>query len=134
MLARIRRGRPSARGRLRVYLGMAPGVGKTYRMLEEGHRRAGARHRRRGRLRRDPRAAAHGRARSTAWRSFPRRRIEYRGVVVEEMDTDAIIARNPDVALVDELAHTNVPGLGAREALAGRRGASATPASTSSAR
>ena len=104
------RRRRAGAGRLRIYLGMAPGVGKTYRMLEEGHRRVGARHGRRRRLRRDPRRDRVRRSCSTASRSCPRRRIEYRGVVVEEMDTDAVLARDPTVALVDELAHTNVPG------------------------
>ena len=115
------RSRASGRGRLRVYLGMAPGVGKTYRMLEEGHRRVGARHRPRRRLRRGPRPA-HTLELLDGLEIVPRRRIEYRGVVVEEMDTDAVIARDPTVALVDELAHTNVPGSAARQALGGRRG------------
>ena len=109
MLARIKSDDVGGRGRLRVYLGMAPGVGKTYRMLEEGHRR----------LARGTDVAvgfveAHGRPRTAelldGLEIVPRRRIEYRGVVIEEMDTDALIARNPTVALVDELAHTNVPG------------------------
>ncbi len=73
---------------------------------------ARARHGRRGRLRRGARSPAHRSSCSTGSRSCPRRRIEYRGVVVEEMDTDAVIARTPTVALIDELAHTNVPGLG----------------------
>jgi two-component system sensor histidine kinase KdpD len=109
MLARVKSEATSARGRLRVYLGMAPGVGKTYRMLEEGHRR----------LARGTDVAVgfiepHGRPLTAALMDgldlVPRRRVEYRGVVVEEMDLDAIIARNPTVALIDELAHTNVPG------------------------
>jgi two-component system sensor histidine kinase KdpD len=97
------------RGRLRVYLGMAPGVGKTYKMLEEGHRRIG-----RGTDLVVGFAEPHDRARTEALLEglevVPRRRIEYRGVVVEEMDTEAVLARRPTVALVDELAHTNVPG------------------------
>ena len=113
MLARIRSDAgttPSTgRGRLRVYVGMAPGVGKTYRMLEEAHRR----------LERGTDVVVgfvetHGRAKTAVLldglETVPRRRIEYRGVVVEEMDTDAVIARRPTVALIDELAHTNVPG------------------------
>jgi two-component system, OmpR family, sensor histidine kinase KdpD len=109
MLARVRSETQGERGRLRVYLGMAPGVGKTFRMLEEGHRR----------VERDTDLVvgfveAHGRPHTIelldGFEIVPRRRIEYRGVVVEEMDTDALIARNPTVALVDELAHTNVPG------------------------
>ena len=109
MLARIRRKAPRGRGRLRVYLGMAPGVGKTYRMLEEGHRRLG-----RGTDLVVGFVEPHGRPNTAALLDgleiVPRRRIEYRGVVVEEMDTDAILARMPTVALIDELAHTNVPG------------------------
>ena len=88
---------------------MAPGVGKTYRMLEEGHRRRRPRHRPRRRLRGGARAAAH-RGAARRLEVVPRRRVEYRGVVVEEMDTDAVIARAPTVALIDELAHTNAPG------------------------
>ncbi len=97
------------RGRLRVYLGMAPGVGKTYRMLEEGHRRI-----ERGTDLVVGFVETHGRPGTAALidglEVVPRRRVEYRGVVVEEMDTDAVIARRPEVALIDELAHTNAPG------------------------
>ncbi len=107
MLARI--GGSHERGRLRVYLGMAPGVGKTYRMLEEGHRRL-----KRGTDLVVGFVEPHGRPETAklldGLEIVPRRRIEYRGVVVEEMDTDAIIARSPTVALIDELAHTNAPG------------------------
>jgi two-component system sensor histidine kinase KdpD len=109
MLARLRSEQASARGRLRVYLGMAPGVGKTYKMLEEGHRRLD-----RGTDVVVGYVETHGRSvvgqLVDGLEVVPRRRIDYRGVVVEEMDTDAIIARTPTVALVDELAHTNVPG------------------------
>jgi two-component system sensor histidine kinase KdpD len=111
MLARIRADTdgPGARGRLRLYLGMAPGVGKTYRMLEEGHRRVG-----RGTDLVVGFVEPHGRPHTIelleGLEVVPRRRIDYRGVVVEEMDTDAVIARQPTVALIDELAHTNVPG------------------------
>jgi two-component system sensor histidine kinase KdpD len=109
MLARIRDESPSGRGRLRVYLGMAPGVGKTYKMLDEGHRRVA-----RGTDLVVGFVEPHGRPRTIelleGLEIVPRRRIEYRGVVVEEMDTEAIIERHPTVALVDELAHTNVPG------------------------
>jgi two-component system sensor histidine kinase KdpD len=101
MLARIHADTAGARGRLRVYLGMAPGVGKTYRMLEEGHRRLA-----RGTDVVVGFVEPHGRPVTVV----PRRRLEYRGVVIEEMDTDAVIARNPTVALIDELAHSNVPG------------------------
>jgi two-component system sensor histidine kinase KdpD len=109
MLARIKSETPSGRGRLRVYLGMAPGVGKTYRMLEEGHRRLA-----RGTDLVVGYVEPHGRPHTVelldGLEIVPRRRIEYRGVVVEDMDTDAVIARAPTVALIDELAHTNVPG------------------------
>ena len=110
MLARTgSSGADGDRGRLRVYLGMAPGVGKTYRMLEEGHRRT-----ERGTDLVVGFVEAHGRPETekllAGLEIIPRRRVEYRGVVVEEMDTDAILARHPAVALVDELAHTNAPG------------------------
>jgi two-component system, OmpR family, sensor histidine kinase KdpD len=97
------------RGHLKLYLGFAAGVGKTYRMLEEAHAI-------------QKRHAdvvlgyieTHGRDETAALidglETVPRRRIEYRGVTIEEMDLDAIIARKPKVAVVDELAHTNVPG------------------------
>jgi two-component system sensor histidine kinase KdpD len=101
--------RQQQRGRLKVYLGFAAGVGKTYEMLQEGHR-----------LRRQGvdvvigLVETHGRAETTALveglEQVPRRRVEYRGVVLEEMDLDAVLARRPNVALVDELAHTNAPG------------------------
>jgi two-component system sensor histidine kinase KdpD len=109
MLARVTaEGRPE-RGRLRLYLGMAPGVGKTYRMLEEGHRRL-----ERGTDIVVGYVEVHARPRTAALLEgleiVPRIRVEYQGVQVEEMDTAAIIARHPEVALIDELAHTNVPG------------------------
>ncbi len=98
-----------ARGTLRIYLGAAPGVGKTFAMLGEGRRR-----RDRGT---DVVAAVvetHGREQTRAQigdlEVVPRHTIEYRGTSFEEMDVDAILARKPAVALVDELAHTNVPG------------------------
>jgi two-component system sensor histidine kinase KdpD len=109
MLARVRSEATDGRGRLRIYLGMAPGVGKTYRMLEEGHRRVA-----RGTDLVVGFVEPHGRQHTTelleGLEIVPRRRIEYRGVVIEEMNTDALLARNPTVALIDELAHTNVPG------------------------
>jgi two-component system sensor histidine kinase KdpD len=109
MLSRIRAETPSLRGRLRVYLGMAPGVGKTYKMLEEGHRRKA-----RGTDVVVGFVEAHGRPRTEelleGLEILPRRRIDYRGVIVDEMDPEAVIARHPTVALIDELAHTNVPG------------------------
>src|SRR5262245_13930156 len=109
MLARVRAEGATGRGRLRVYLGMAPGVGKTYRMLEEGHRRV-----ERGTDLVVGFVEAHGRPLTAqlleGLEIVPRRRIDYRGIVVEELDTDAVIERHPTVALIDELAHTNVPG------------------------
>jgi two-component system, OmpR family, sensor histidine kinase KdpD len=109
MLARLRDEGGGGRGRLRIYLGMAPGVGKTFRMLEEGHRRLA-----RGTDLVVGFVEPHGRPHTAelldGLELVQRRRIDYRGVVVEEMDTDAVLARRPTVALVDELAHTNVPG------------------------
>jgi two-component system, OmpR family, sensor histidine kinase KdpD len=109
MLARVRAEETDGRGRLRIYLGMAPGVGKTFRMLEEGHRRI-----HRGTDLAVGFVEAHGRPHTVelldGLEIVPRRRIEHRGVVIEEMDTEAVIARDPTVALIDELAHTNAPG------------------------
>src|SRR6201989_85179 len=105
-------GGPTARperGRLRIYLGSAAGVGKTYAMLGEGHRRA-----ERGADVVVGFAEAHGRPQTSALLDglevVPRRTLEYRGSMFEEMDLDAVLARHPEIALVDELAHTNVPG------------------------
>ncbi len=109
MLARVRAEATGGRGRLRIYLGMAPGVGKTYRMLEEGHRR-----RERGTDVVVGFVEAHGRPHTLelldGLEVVPRQRIDYRGVVVEEMDPLAVLERRPTVALIDELAHTNIPG------------------------
>ncbi len=101
--------RAQQRGRLKVYLGFAPGVGKTYEMLQEGQR-----------IKRQGVDVVigfvepHGRAETAAQigdlERVPTRTIEYRGVTLEEMDLDALLARHPTVALVDELAHTNAPG------------------------
>jgi two-component system sensor histidine kinase KdpD len=98
-----------SRGDLRVYLGSAPGVGKTYHMLDEGWRR-----RERGTDVVVGLVETHGRP-STLEKVrdlevVPRVTREYRGALLEEMDLEAILARHPQVALVDELAHTNVPG------------------------
>jgi two-component system sensor histidine kinase KdpD len=97
------------RGRLRIYLGAAAGVGKTYALLNEGRRRKN-----RGTDVVVGYVEAHSRPQTQAQLGdleiIPRKNIEYRGVTLEEMDTEAIIARHPQVALVDELAHTNVPG------------------------
>jgi two-component system sensor histidine kinase KdpD len=98
-----------ARGNLRIYLGASPGVGKTYAMLNEGWRRAS-----RGTDCVVGLVETHGRVNTQAQvrdlEIVPRRKVEYRGTVFEEMDVDAIIERAPTVVLVDELAHTNVPG------------------------
>src|SRR5205807_225148 len=101
--------REQQRGRLKIYLGFAPGVGKTYLMLQEGHRLKGQ-----GVDVAVGVAETHGRAETAALLEgldrVPRRRVEYKGVALEEMDLDAVLARRPQVALVDELAHTNAPG------------------------
>ncbi|MFJ2930501.1 ATP-binding protein [Streptomyces massasporeus] len=98
-----------ARGKLRIHLGAAPGVGKTYAMLSEAHRRVG-----RGTDCVVGFVEHHGRPRTEVMlhglEQVPRRELEYRGGVFPEMDLDAVLARRPQVALVDELAHTNVPG------------------------
>ncbi|MEU6649890.1 sensor histidine kinase KdpD [Streptomyces sp. NPDC046900] len=98
-----------ARGKLRIYLGAAPGVGKTYSMLSEAHRRvergtdcvvAFVEHHNRPRTE----VMLHG------LEQIPRKELEYRGTTFTEMDIDAVLARRPQVALVDELPHTNIPG------------------------
>src|ERR1700758_5004267 len=98
------------RGQLRVFLGMAAGVGKTFRMLIEGHAEQNA-----GRdvvigllethRREETAAVAQGLP------GIPRRRVEYRGTELEEMDLPTILNRKPEVCLIDELAHTNAPGI-----------------------
>ena len=97
------------RARLRIYIGAAPGVGKTYSMIEDAHA-----------FRREDIdvvvgfVETHGRADTEALLQdlpiIPRRRVEYRGVILEEMDVEAILARKPQLCVVDELAHTNAPG------------------------
>ncbi|WP_329097354.1 sensor histidine kinase [Streptomyces sp. NBC_01439] len=98
-----------ARGRLRIYLGAAPGVGKTYAMLEEGQRLASA-----GADVVVGFVEPHGRRPTAALAEgleiISRRAMEYREASFTEMDLDGVLARQPQVALVDELAHTNVPG------------------------
>jgi two-component system, OmpR family, sensor histidine kinase KdpD len=98
-----------ARGIFKLFLGYAPGVGKTYSMLSEALRR-----RSRGEDLVIGVVETHGRKGieelASQIESVPRKIIEYKGTVFEEMDVDAIIARKPDVVLVDELAHTNIPG------------------------
>ncbi|MFI0902038.1 ATP-binding protein [Streptomyces sioyaensis] len=98
-----------ARGKLRIYLGAAPGVGKTYAMLSEAHRRV-----ERGTDLVVAFVEDHGRPRTEVMlhglEQIRRRELAYRGAVFTEMDVDAVRERRPAVALVDELAHTNVPG------------------------
>jgi two-component system sensor histidine kinase KdpD len=97
------------RGKLKVYVGSAAGVGKTVRMLQEAHDL-----RRRGIDVVVGFIETHGRAETASQvgdlEVVPRRQIAYRGVTLEEMDVDAVVARAPGVVIVDELAHTNVPG------------------------
>jgi two-component system sensor histidine kinase KdpD len=94
---------------MRIYIGMAPGVGKTFAMLQEGHRR-----KERGTDVVIGYVETYGRPHTIEaigdLEIVPRKRVEYKGVVLEELDTEAVIRREPDVALVDELAHTNAPG------------------------
>src|SRR5215211_6244576 len=106
LLAKVSEGE---RPKLRVYIGAAPGVGKTYQMLEDAHllKKQGV----------DIVVAVvdtHGRADTEMMigdlERVPMRRIEYRGVTLEELDVDTVVSRHPAIAIVDELAHTNVPG------------------------
>ncbi len=97
------------RGKLKIFFGMAAGVGKTYAMLEAARQQLAA-----GQAVAVGYAETHGRAETEALLAglplIPRQKLEYRGHVFEEMDLDTILARRPGLALVDELAHTNVPG------------------------
>ena len=109
------------RGRLKIFLGAAPGVGKTYAMLEAARRRAAEGV--------DVVAAVvetHGRAETEALLQgldlLPKRAQFYRERILHEMDLDALLERRPQLALIDELAHSNIPGIAPRQALAGRRG------------
>src|SRR6202048_3754282 len=99
----------SPAGRLKIFLGAAPGVGKTYEMLQSAHarRKAGI----------DVVVGVvetHGRVETQALLDglevIPPRKLEYKDQILEEMDLDALIARRPKIAIVDELAHTNAPG------------------------
>jgi two-component system, OmpR family, sensor histidine kinase KdpD len=98
------------RGHLKVFIGMAPGVGKTYRMLQEGAAEADS-----GRDVVVGYLESHGRAETVAQADglevLPRRYITYRGTPLEEMDLPAVLARRPELCLIDELAHTNAPGV-----------------------
>jgi len=101
--------RRAQRGKLKIYLGYGAGVGKTWQMLQEGHR-----------LKEEGvdivvgLVETHGRVETAklleGLEVVPRRQVQYRGITLEEMDLDAVLARRPEVALVDELAHSNVPG------------------------
>jgi len=97
------------RGRLKVFLGMCPGVGKTYAMLEAAQRELKS-----GRDLVIGYVETHGRKETEALAAglprIPRKQLQYRGITLDEMDLDAILARKPQLALVDELAHTNAPG------------------------
>ena len=102
-------GTPHRRGRLKIILGYAAGVGKTYKMLEEGRQLAAQGH--------DvvvgyfePHARKDTIAKSEGMEFVPRRQIAYRDRIFEEMDTEAILRRHPEICLVDEFPHTNVPG------------------------
>jgi len=101
-------------GHFRIYLGAAPGVGKTYAMLSEGHRRLA-----RGADLVAGFVEAYGRPHTEelidGLEVIPRQVVEYRGSRLAEMDLDAVLRRRPEIALVDELAHTNVPGSGPHE-------------------
>ena len=100
----------SDRGHLKVFIGMAPGVGKTYRMLQEGVAEADS-----GRDVVIGYLESHGRAETVAQADglevVPRRKVIYRGTPLEEMDLPAVLARKPELCLIDELAHTNAPGV-----------------------
>src|SRR3954471_21856493 len=107
----LARAREEGRARLRVYIGAAPGVGKSYKMLEDAHE-----------LKRqgldvvigfiEPHGRADTLARIGDLEQVPLREIAYRGVTLKETDVEAIKARHPQVVVVDELAHTNAPGSG----------------------
>jgi two-component system, OmpR family, sensor histidine kinase KdpD len=98
----------ATRGRLKVYLGATPGAGKTFAMLREGRER-----KQRGEDVAIAYVETYGRARTeellTGLELIPRKQVAYRGTVLEEMDLDAVLERRPNIALVDELAHTNAP-------------------------
>ncbi len=101
---------PDERGHLKVFIGMAPGVGKTYRMLQEGAAEADS-----GRDVVVGYLESHGRAETIAQAEgleiLPRRHLSYRGTPLQEMDLPALLARKPELCLIDELAHTNAPGV-----------------------
>lgn len=99
----------SVRGKLKIYLGYAAGVGKTYQMLEEAQcMKAGGTDVVIGYF--EPHGRKDTIAKTEGLETVPRKKVTYRGSTFEEMDTDAIVARHPQVAVVDEFPHTNVPG------------------------
>jgi two-component system sensor histidine kinase KdpD len=101
---------PSERGHLKVFIGMAPGVGKTYKMLQEGAAEAlSGRDVVIGYL--EPHGRAETLAQAEGLEVVPRRHLTYRGTPLEEMDLPAVLARAPELCLIDELAHTNAPGV-----------------------
>jgi Osmosensitive K+ channel histidine kinase len=97
-------------GHYKIFLGMAPGVGKTYRMLQEGQaEKAAGRDVVIGYL--EPHDRPETAAQAEGLEVIPRRRVEYRDTAIEEMDLPAVLSRSPELCLIDELAHTNAPGL-----------------------
>src|SRR5512147_676550 len=111
LLARLKEeAQQQARGRLKIFLGYVAGVGKTYAMLEAAHQR-----REEGVDVVVGYVETHGRKETEALTRdlevLPRREVEYRGTTLSDMDLDAVLTRRPRLVLVDELAHTNVPGL-----------------------
>ncbi len=109
LLSMLKRESDSSKGRLRIFMGMSAGVGKTYAMLRAGHQALAEKVDIVVGL-----VETHGRKETLELLEglplLPRKRISYRGADLEEMDLDAILKRNPELVLVDELAHTNVPG------------------------
>src|SRR5207302_5081477 len=101
---------PDERGHLKVFIGMAPGVGKTYRMLQEGRAEADS-----GRDVAIGYLEPHGRQetveQAAGLETITRRPVSYRGRMLDEMDLPAVLARRPELCLIDELAHTNAPGV-----------------------
>src|SRR6201994_2887978 len=102
--------RPVPRGRHKVFLGMAAGVGKTYRMLQEAQAEAeSGRDVVIGYL--EPHKRPETAAQATGLETVPRRRVVYRDLTLDEMNLPAILERRPELCLIDELAHTNAPGV-----------------------
>jgi two-component system, OmpR family, sensor histidine kinase KdpD len=102
--------RDARRGQLKVFIGMAAGVGKTYRMLQEGHaERDAGRDVAIGYM--EPHKRPETSAVADGLETVPRRQVSYRDTELEEMDLPALLARSPELALIDELAHTNASGL-----------------------